>query len=64
MISATRATPTVQAVDLMMRFAVRRLGWDATLEGSLEVLPVRMASDHRLLHVKLAAGKPRRAPSA
>jgi endonuclease/exonuclease/phosphatase family metal-dependent hydrolase len=36
-----------------------RLVWDATLQGALEVLPVRMASDHRLLRAKLTPKDPR-----
>jgi endonuclease/exonuclease/phosphatase family metal-dependent hydrolase len=35
-------------------FALDRLVWDDSLEGTLEVLPVRMASDHRLLRAMLA----------
>ena len=34
-------------------FALDRLVWDDALEGTVEVLPVRMASDHRLLRAKL-----------
>ena len=33
--------------------ALDRLVWDDALEGTLEVLPVRMASDHRLLRAEL-----------
>jgi endonuclease/exonuclease/phosphatase family metal-dependent hydrolase len=38
----------------MPLFALDRLVWDDSLEGTLEVLPVRMASDHRLLRARLA----------
>jgi endonuclease/exonuclease/phosphatase family metal-dependent hydrolase len=34
-------------------FSLDRLVWDASLSGTLEVLPVRMASDHRLLRATL-----------
>jgi hypothetical protein len=42
------------APSAMPLFALDRLVWDDSLEGTLEVLPVRMASDHRLLRAMLA----------
>jgi endonuclease/exonuclease/phosphatase family metal-dependent hydrolase len=35
-----------------------RLVWDDSLFGTVEVLPVDMASDHRLLRATLSLGKP------
>ena len=34
-------------------FALDRLVWDAPLDGTLRVVPVAGASDHRMLHARL-----------
>lgn len=35
-------------------FALDRMAWDASMKGTLRVVPVRGASDHRMLHATLA----------
>jgi endonuclease/exonuclease/phosphatase family metal-dependent hydrolase len=44
--------------SLLPMLSLDRLVWDDALEGTLEVLPVDMASDHRLLRARLTANVP------